>query len=175
MPRELRRFGPFELDIAAGELRRDGSRVKLQPQPFRLLLLLTSRPGALFTREEIRAALWADGTFVDFDQAVNFAIRQIRDALSDSADRPVFVETMPRKGYRFVAPVQLEGAASRVEAPPASRPPSTTTVRIQKAVWANIAELRQAEMRHRRLLRVLLGALISVVAAFVLYIVLTRS
>ena len=174
MSKELRSFGSFELDIAAGELRRDGSRVKLQPQPFRLLVLLTGRPGTLFSREEIRAALWADGTFVDFDQAVNFAIRQIRDALSDSADNPVFVETMPRKGYRFVAPVRLEGAGSPVAAPPA-RPPSTTTVRIQKAVWANIAELRQAEMRQRRLLQLLIGALISVVAAFVLYIVLTRS
>lgn len=174
MPRELRRFGQFELDLDAGELRREGSRVRLQPQPFKLLLLLTSRPGTLFTRNEIRAALWPDGTFVDFDQSVNFAIRQIRDALSDSADNPVYVETLPRQGYRFVAPVQLEGSASPVEAPPARRP-STTTVRIQKAVWANIAELRQAELRHRRLLRVLIGALIGVVAAFVLYVVLTRS
>jgi DNA-binding winged helix-turn-helix (wHTH) protein len=171
MSRELRRFGPFELDIDAGELRREGSRVKLQPQPFRLLMLLTSRPGMLFSREEIRGALWADGTFVDFDQAVNFAIRQIRDALSDSADNPVYVETMPRKGYRFVAPVRMEGSAPAVEAP--RRPPSTTTVRIQKAVWANIVELRDAEVRQRRLLRVLIGALIGVVAAFVLYIVWT--
>ena len=174
MPREIRRFGSFELDIDAAELRRDGLRVRLQPQPFKLLLLLTSRPGTLFTRNDIRTALWPDGTFVDFDQSVNFAIRQIRDALSDSADKPVYVETLPRQGYRFVAPVQLEGSAAPAQTPP-GRPPSSTTVRIQKAVWANIAELRQAEVRQRRLLQLLIGALIGVVAAFVLYVVLTRS
>src|SRR5687768_7477806 len=91
IPREIRRFGPFELDIDAGELRRDGRRVKLQPQPFRLLILLTSRPGSLITREEIRSDLWPDGTFVAFDQAVNFAIKQIRDAIGDAADRPVYL------------------------------------------------------------------------------------
>ena len=167
--REIRRFGPFELDIDAGELRRDGRRVKLQPQPFRLLLLLTSRPTSLFTREEIRSALWPEGTFVDFDQAVNFAVRQIRDALGDSADRPVYLETMPRQGYRFIAPVQAEGGAAPAAAP--EKPPETTTVRLQKAIWANIAELRIAETRQRRRMQITIGALVGLLTALVLYIV----
>src|SRR5207253_3488633 len=104
-PPRIRRFGPFELDLDAGELRRDGRRIKVQPQPFRLLVLLTARPGMLITREEIRTELWPEGTFVDFDQSVNFAVKQIRDAFGDSANQPVYLETVPRQGYRFVAPV----------------------------------------------------------------------
>jgi DNA-binding winged helix-turn-helix (wHTH) protein len=167
-PREIRRFGPFELDVRAGELRRDGQRVKLQPQPFRLLALLCSRPGVLVTREEIRSTLWSEGTFVDFDQAVNFTVRQIRDALGDSAERPKYLETMPRQGYRFVAAITVEGAPQ----PPVGQQGRTTTVRLQKAVWANIAELRLAEARQRRMLRLAVSALVAVVAAFDLYIVL---
>src|SRR5437763_13665993 len=103
-PRQIRRFGAFELDLDAGEIRENGRRVKLQPQPFKLLVLLTSRPGSLISREEIRSELWPEGTFVDFDQSVNFAVKQIRDAFRDSASQPVYLETVPRQGYRFVAP-----------------------------------------------------------------------
>jgi DNA-binding winged helix-turn-helix (wHTH) protein len=169
--REIRRFGPFELDIDAGELRRDGRRVKLQPQPFRLLLLLTSRPGSLITREEIRRDLWPEGTFVAFDQAVNFAIKQIRDAIGDSADRPLYLETVPRQGYRFVAPVAGEPAAAA--APPPGPPgAATTSVRLQKALWANIAELRLAQVRQRRMTHLAIAALliaVIVLGAFVIF------
>lgn len=165
--KEIRRFGPFELDIEAVELRRDGRRVKLQPQPFRLLLLLTSRPGSLITREEIRADLWPEGTFVAFDQAVNFAIKQIRDAIGDSADRPVYLETVPRQGYRFIAP--LTGAGPAV-APPAAPPGTgTTTVRLQKAMWANIAELRLAQARQRRMTRLAIAGMVLAILALVAY------
>src|SRR6266550_6083117 len=102
---EIRRFGPFELDLDAGEVRQNGRRVKLQPQPFKLLVLLTSRPGSLIRREEIRSELWPEGTFVDFDQSVNFAVKQIRDAFGDSANQPIYLETVPRQGYRFIAAV----------------------------------------------------------------------
>jgi DNA-binding winged helix-turn-helix (wHTH) protein len=99
------RFGTFELDRYTGELRRSGRRVRLQDQPARLLSLLVSRPGELVTRAALRRALWADGTFVDFDTAVNVAVHKIRLALRDSARSPRFVETVPRRGYRFLAEV----------------------------------------------------------------------
>ena len=101
------RFGSFELDTEAEQLTKDGRIVRLQPQPFKLLWLLCSQPGRLLTREEIRSALWTGDTFVDFEQGVNFAIKQVREALNDDAERPVFVQTVPRRGYRFIAPVQL--------------------------------------------------------------------
>ena len=161
--REIRRFGPFELDLDAGEVRRDGRRVKLQPQPFRLLVLLTARPGSLVSRDEIRAQLWPDGTFVDFDQSVNFAVKQIRDAIGDSATQPVYVETVPRQGYRFVAPVD---AGPPTDAPETS---TGTTIRLHKAVWANIAELQMAEARQRRLLYIAIAGLAIVLVVMILY------
>jgi eukaryotic-like serine/threonine-protein kinase len=100
------RFGPFELDLETTELKRCGLRVKLQLQPSRVLALLASRPGRLLTREEIQHEVWPDGTFVDFEQAVNFCIRQIRSALGDHAVTPLYIETLPRRGYRFIAPVE---------------------------------------------------------------------
>src|SRR5216110_2101376 len=99
------RFGIFEADLRAGELRRNGSKIKLQDQPFQLLALLLERPGELVTREELRGKLWPADTFVDFDHSLNAAIRRLRDALGDSAERPIFVETVARRGYRFIAPV----------------------------------------------------------------------
>ncbi len=99
------RFDIFELDTAAGELRRQGDRVKLPPQPFRVLELLVRRGGEIVTREEIRERIWSD-SFVDFEQGLNFCIRQIREALGDTADAPRFIETLPRRGYRFLLPVE---------------------------------------------------------------------
>jgi DNA-binding winged helix-turn-helix (wHTH) protein len=167
-PPRIRRFGPFELDLDAAELRRDGRRIKVQPQPFRLLVLLTNRPGMLITREEIRTELWPEGTFVDFDQSVNFAVKQIRDAMGDSATRPLYLETVPRQGYRFVAPRE-----SGAPTPPARSEPTTgTTIRLQKAIWANIAELRMAEQRRRRLTYYAIAAAAAVLAALTLFLVL---
>ena len=102
---ECIRFGLFELDPASGDLRREGRPVRLQPQPARVLALLVSRPGEVVTREELRRQIWSDGTFVDFERGLNFCIAQIRSALQDSADSPRFIETLPRRGYRFIAPV----------------------------------------------------------------------
>jgi DNA-binding winged helix-turn-helix (wHTH) protein/tetratricopeptide (TPR) repeat protein len=104
------RFDVFELDTAAGELRRQGDRVKLPPQPFRVLELLVRRGGEVVTRADIRDRIWSD-SFVDFEQGLNFCIRQIREALGDTADAPRFVETMPRRGYRFLLPVETPSAA----------------------------------------------------------------
>ena len=110
------RFGPFELDVRSGELRRNGTTVRLQPQPFKVLLLLACRPGDVVTREEVQAEVWPAGTFVDFEQSLNFCVRQIRSALGDNANAPRYVETLPRRGYRWVG-----GAVERVTAPAAVR------------------------------------------------------
>ena len=99
------RFGVFDLDLRAGELRRKGVRVKLQEQPLQILVQLLEKPGDVVTREELRQRLWPVNTFVDFDHSLNAAIRRLRDALGDSAENPTFVETVARRGYRFLAPV----------------------------------------------------------------------
>ena len=107
-------FRSFELDLQTGELHRDGRRIKLQDQPGKLLALLASRPGELVTRAEIEKALWADGEFVEFEHAINTAMRKVRDALGDDLQQPSFIETVPRKGYRFIAPVERpQGAEFR--------------------------------------------------------------
>ncbi len=115
-PERRYRFGVFEADAATGELRRQGLRVKLNAQPFQLLFMLLERPGELLTREEISRELWPDGTFVDFEHGVNSAVNRIREALGDTASNPRFVETLARRGYRFVAPVERVVLAE--DAPP---------------------------------------------------------
>src|SRR4030095_5212863 len=100
------RFESFELDLDTAELLKSGRRVRLQDQPGRLLALLASRPGELVTRTEIQKTLWEEGRFVEFDHAVNTAIKKVREALEDDPETPRIVETLPRKGYRFIAPVE---------------------------------------------------------------------
>src|SRR5688572_25901882 len=109
----LLRFGIYELDARSGELRREGVAVRLPPQPFRVLWMLASRRGELVTREEIRQELWGNDTFVDFDGGLNFCINQIRRALRDNAESPLFVHTLPRRGYRFLATVESAPAPAR--------------------------------------------------------------
>ena len=99
------RFGSFEVDLQEGKLTKGGVRIRLQAQPLQILALLLERPGQLVTRDEIRQKLWSQDTFVEFDDALNTAVRKLRTALNDSADNPRFLETIPRRGYRFVAPV----------------------------------------------------------------------
>ncbi len=101
----LVRFGVFEVDLESGELRKNGLKVKLQEQPFQILAMLLERPGEVVTREELRQKLWSADTFVDFDHSLNAAIKKLRQAVGDSADSPRFVETLARRGYRFIAPV----------------------------------------------------------------------
>src|SRR5271156_1000423 len=101
------RFGLFEVNLAAGVLTRQGARVKLQEQPFRILTLLLTRPGEIVTREQLRQTLWQEGTHVNFDGSLNAALKKLRAALQDDAENPRFVETVPRQGYRFLAPVHV--------------------------------------------------------------------
>jgi len=134
-------FGTFEVDLRAGELRRNGSKVKLQEQPFQVLTLLLAQPGEVVSREDIQRRLWPVETFVDFDHSLNAAIRRLRDALGDSAENPRFVETVARRGYRFVAPVNGTSAKISVVAPvgaptaaPAiSHPPQPSVA--QRRLW----------------------------------------
>lgn len=120
------RFGIFEADASTGELRRHGVRVKLNAQPFQVLCLLLQRPGELLTREEICRELWPEGTFVDYEHGVNSAVNRIREALGDTAASPRYIETLARRGYRFVAPVE--------------RIPSPTAARVEDSIPARPAE-----------------------------------
>ena len=113
------RFGVFELDRRSGELRKAGVRVSLQEQGLQVLALLLERPGDLVTRDELRQRLWPTGTFGDFDHGLNAVINRLRDTLGDSADSPRFIETLPRRGYRFVAPIEPDPRASSAVGPEA--------------------------------------------------------
>lgn len=133
------RFGVFEADARTGELRRQGIRVKLHAQPFQILLLLLQHPGELLTREQIARELWPEGTFVDYEHGVNSAINRLREALRDPASSPRFIETLARRGYRFIAPVEridpleAESAASGAEASIEPPQPASDAAREQSA------------------------------------------
>jgi cholera toxin transcriptional activator len=102
----IARFGVFELDLAAGELRKSGAKLRLQEQPFQVLVLLLERAGSVVTREELQQKLWPADTFVDFDHSLNTAVNKLRETLGDSASSPRYIETLAKRGYRFIAPVQ---------------------------------------------------------------------
>ena len=118
----LLRFGEFELDRDAGELRRNGTRVLLPEQPFRLLTVLLERPGTIATRDELRERLWGTDTFVDFEHGLNAAVKRLRDALGDSAEQPRYIETVPKRGYKFIA--TIDGVVGTPTAPEATAAPS---------------------------------------------------
>ena len=122
------RFGLFELDLAAGELRKNGAKLRLQEQPFQVLASLLERAGNVVTREELRQKLWPAETFVDFDHGLNTAVNKLRETLGDSASSPRYIETLARRGYRFIAPIQ-----NSVETGAFSRPPAPSSV---AATWA---------------------------------------
>lgn len=171
------RFGLFELDTESELLLKAGRTVKIQQQPYKLLCLLITQPGKVVSRDEIRAALWPAETFVDYDQGVNFAMKQVREALGDDADHGVYVQTVPKRGYRFIAPVD----ASERDAPQpiAPRHPGTD-LNLQKVLWSNIAELRLAEearkeRRRKAKAAILWGGLaLAVVAVAVIGALLLR-
>jgi DNA-binding winged helix-turn-helix (wHTH) protein len=114
-PRVIR-FGTFELILESGELRRDGVKIKLQEQPFQLLSVLLEKAGDVVTREQLQQRLWPADTFVDFDHSLNAAVRKLRTALGDSAEAPRFIETLAKRGYRFIAPVDSREIETAAEA-----------------------------------------------------------
>jgi Tol biopolymer transport system component/DNA-binding winged helix-turn-helix (wHTH) protein len=162
------RFGIFEADLAAGELRRESRIVKLQDQPFRLLALLLEQPGVIVSRERLRAALWPDDSFIDFEVGLNTAIKKVRYALGDSVDNPRFIQTCPRKGYRFIAPVTREGP--RLEKDPDNRWQSARDLKDELEWIASVSSKGMAAPaagpRHRLLLWIGAAVLAVVAVAF---------
>jgi DNA-binding winged helix-turn-helix (wHTH) protein/Tol biopolymer transport system component len=153
-------FGVFEVDLRAGELRKSGLKIKLQEQPFQVLAMLLRCPGDVVTREELQKAVWPADTFVDFGRGLNKAINKIREALGDSADNPRFVETLPWRGYRFIAPVDVGAGAEPSPGPANAGPPSPTgrgTVTAEDR--SNLGAVREAGLRTQWGLRV--AALLS--------------
>jgi TolB-like protein/DNA-binding winged helix-turn-helix (wHTH) protein/Flp pilus assembly protein TadD len=131
------RFGPYEMNPCTSEIRNRGIRVRLQEQPFQVLAALVGQPGQLVTREELRRRVWPQDTFVDFDHALNTAVKKIRAALNDDADAPRFVETVPRRGYRFIAPVSQDGVDTDQQS-------SNTLPKSARALWASLLRPRIA-------------------------------
>ena len=168
----VRRFGSFELDLDSERLLKNGRSVRIQPQPFRLLCLLTSRPGALVTREEIQSALWKNETFVDFEQGVNFAVKQVREALGDRGDDSLYIQTVPKRGYRFLAPV----TGGEPEPAAAVRPSlSDSWIRhpqLHRALWENITDLKLAEEKRQKRQKYLVAALACAVVIIVALLLL---
>src|SRR6202167_4583554 len=124
------RFGTFEVSLHSGELRKAGLRIRVQQQPLKLLEVLLERPGVVVSRDELRSRVWPDESFGDFDQAVNIAIAKLRSALGDSAENPRYIETLPKRGYRFIADVSFVDADGRVRRPESvsAVPPETEPV-----------------------------------------------
>jgi len=133
---KLLRFGLFEVDLAAGELRKNGRRIRLQEQPFQVLVMLLENAGRVVTRDDLRQRIWPSDTFVDFDHSLNTAVNKIRESLGDSASSPRFVETLARRGYRFIAPLDnatapADGAAASAAAQAADAPSLSTLAAAQ--------------------------------------------
>jgi DNA-binding winged helix-turn-helix (wHTH) protein len=168
----VRRFGSFELDLDAEKLLKNGRSVRIQPQPFRLLCLLTSKPGTLITREEIQATLWKNETFVDFEQGVNFAIKQVREALGDRGEDSLYVQTVPKRGYRFLAPVTGDEPAAAAPSP-AAMEAWDRAPQLHRALWENITDLRLAEEKRQKQQKILIAAL-AVAVLVIVALLLTR-
>lgn len=163
--RDLLRFGIFELDTEAGRLYKDGRFVRLQPKPFKLLCLLAENGGKVVTSEDIQKALGAPDPFVDVEQGVNFAMRQVREALGEDPERPLYIQTLPKRGYRLLAPV--ERVARQEETDDAIfRPP--TDGRLNKLLWMDVTDSRLLE--EQRLARRAL-AMKAAAAAFLLALI----
>jgi DNA-binding winged helix-turn-helix (wHTH) protein len=154
------RFGAFEADAATGELRKHGVRLKVNAQPFQVLMMLLDRPGELLTRAEISRELWQDGTFVDYEHGVNSAVNRIREALGDKAKNPRFIETLARRGYRFVGAVERIGVAAVDEAAPVAVEPAIEVlvepVKAWEGLLASAEELPKTPPRTVQILFLLL-------------------
>lgn len=136
------KFGLYEADAASGELFRDGRKLRMQEQPFQVLVALLEKPGEVVTREDLRQRLWPSDTFVDFDHSLNTAINKLRDTLGDGAANPRFIETLPRRGYRFIAPVQVANAGA-----PVTQAEPTAPVEPSRVTGAELPQAHPATAR----------------------------
>src|SRR2546425_5663597 len=134
--RGLIRFGDFAVDLRSGELHKEGVKIKLQEQPFRLLVLLLEHPAEVLTRDELRQRLWPEDTFGAFDDGLNTAIKKLRDALGDSAEKPRLVETLPKHGYRFILPVTTIPTEPSSEF--STQAPDAASRVLRHPLWANV-------------------------------------
>ena len=160
------RFGTYEVDLRLGELRKNGKRVKLTGQPFQILVILLEHPGDLVTREQLQQRLWPSDTFVDFDSGLNAAINRVREALGDSAENPRFVETLPRRGYRFIAPIIIDSRPTSATLPAAeSNVSPTQTITRQGALPASEASERRPLSRRLLIGGVFMLAVLAVAVA----------
>ena len=169
-------FGLYEVNLRTSELRKQGRKIKLQEQPCRILGILLEQPGEVVTREDLRKRLWSDNTFVDFDHSLNTAIMRLREALSDSSENPVFIETLPRHGYRFIAPVEEisfseneKNELATFAALPESHTPATDLEVAPAAITESVLpppKYKQIEVRRALLLGGLLA--LGFIAVFVL-------
>jgi len=153
--RQRLRFGLFEADLASGELYKHGRLIHVQEKPFRILAMLLERPGEVVSREEVRTKLWPEGTFVDFDESLDTALKKLRQALADSPQNPIFVETIPRRGYRFIAPVTGVDGATRGTSPgiSASAPPRNRKIMAAVAVVVLAAGIAVGQFWRTRQVR----------------------
>jgi TolB-like protein/DNA-binding winged helix-turn-helix (wHTH) protein len=168
------RFGLFEVDCRTGELRKQGRQLKLRGRPFDILVLLLARGGDVITREELRQQLWQADTFVDFDHGLNSAINRLREALGDSAENPRFIETLPKRGYRFIAPIEVPSLGVPSAAPaapplPSAAPPSSALIELTPSAP------RQLSAPSRAILLLASGALAIAVVVAALYLRVARS
>ena len=154
------RFGIFEADTATGELRKGGVRLRLQDQSFQVLIALLERPGEVLTREELRQKLWPDGTFVDFDHSLNSIIHRLREVLGDTAANPRFIETLARRGYRFLAPVSVTGENAAPLPASATAPILTKTASVAfDSVLTRVQDLPPVPHGYVRFLFALIQAM----------------
>jgi TolB-like protein/DNA-binding winged helix-turn-helix (wHTH) protein/Tfp pilus assembly protein PilF len=166
--RAVLRFGPFQVDLASGELHKHKVKLRLQEQPFQILVMLLENPGEVVTRDELRNKLWSADTFVDFDVGLNNAILRLRNALGDSAEKPRFIETLPRRGYRFIAPVD-NGTAARTVAFPQSDSVSPAEAKDPSILKGDSAEASTVVLPRRGLARLWFGLAIAAVFVMLLW------
>src|SRR5690349_11194257 len=156
------RFAEYEADLRSGELWRQGHRLQLQDKPFQVLAALLQKPGELVTREELRQSLWAADTFVDFEHGLNTAVNKVREALRDSANNPRFIETLPRRGYRFIGPINNSGQAQAV--PPTQSETQSAAANVATTIQNDLPSAPRPAARG--LLLLIEGAyLVSYIAA----------
>ena len=167
------RFGTYEIALHSGELRRAGVRIRVQQQPLRLLEILLERPGEVVTREELRSQIWPNESFGDFDQAVNVAIAKLRGALGDSADNPRYIETLPRRGYRFIADVAVVNRPVNKLEFSHQLDSSATLERGPLDVAAKVARPQRLPWKQAR--KMLGLAIVSALLILVVWIFLKRS